>query len=627
MFTEILIGEAKRRFKPDPAKSIGKGGEADIYDIGNDQALKIFKTPDHPDYQGLPSEQEAAKRRIAEHQRKLPAFPTGLPARVVVPEELAYDKHGTIAGYAMQFKKGAEVLLRYGEIGFRQNGIADDAVTEIFKDLHQTLHGVHKRGVVVGDFNDLNVLIRHTEAYLIDADSSQFGPYLSRVFTEKFVDPLLCDPDANKLLIKKPHNEMSDWYAFAVMLMQSLLCLSGGPYGGVYKPKKPSARMAYGSRPLHRITVFHPDVRYPKPSRHFSILPDGLLQYFHEVFEKDKRGEIPRRLLEDLHWTRCSTCGLVHARGICPTCQAAIPQAVTAISTGRVSGERIFRTEGRIVFAASQNGTLRWLFHHNGEYRREDGNVVTTGALDPHARFRIRSADTVIARSNHAVIYSAQGDTSIAVDNFGLLPVVDANERYTFWVQNGQIKRTSSLGTGYVEPIGDALPQQTLIWAGTRAGFGFYRAGSLSQCFIFNTERRGINDSLTLKPFRGQLVDSTAVIGKEKIWFFVSSRVSGKTVNSCFLIRMDGTLEATAETEADDGSWLGTLRGKCAAGEYLLAPTDEGIVRIKPSGTTLVVEKEFPGTSRFVHAGRHLFTDKTGLMVVGSHEIWRLALT
>lgn len=628
MVAEVFIGKTKKRFRPDPAKSIGKGGEADVYDVGNGMALKIFKPPDHPDYEGLQTEQEGARRRIAEHQEKLPSFPSGLPSRIVTPQELAYARDGSVAGYTMPFKKGAEVLLRYGEVNFRQGGISDETVVKIFQDLHSTVRDAHAKGIVVGDFNDLNILVKGIEAFIIDADSCQFGKFLCRVFTEKFVDPLLCDPKEDKLLLKKPHNEMSDWYAFAVMLMQTMLCLSGGPYGGVYKPKSKAGRMGHSSRPLHRITVFNPEVRYPRPSRHFSLLPDNLLQYFHEIFEKDKRMQMPQTLLDNLHWDTCKTCGTLHARGTCPHCRLPVPeQAITAISTGTVSGERIFRTEGQIVFAVSQGGKLRWLYHHNGEYRREDGSVVATGALDPHARFRISNDDTVIASGNHALVFSQNKiPQKLTVETFGLLPAIDANEKSIFWAGNGQIKRTSNFGAGFQETIGDVLSGQTLFWTGPHAGFGFYRAGGLSQCFIFNPEKKGINNSLTLKPFKGQLVDSTCFFGKDRIWFIVSSRTGGKTINSCFLIRHDGTVEAQAEALADDGSWLGTLRGKCAIGDFLLVVTDDGIVRVKSSGGSLVVEKEFPDSVRFVDTSRHLFLDNSGVLVVGSREIWRLAI-
>jgi len=636
MITEVMIGKSKRRFVLDPSKSKGKGGEADIFDIGHGHVLKVFKTPDHPDYEGMPIEQKGARARIAEHQRKLPAFPHGLPPRVVVPVDLAYAQNGTIAGYTMPFLAGAETILRFSENGFRNGGVPDELVIKILADLRETVAQIHPNGMVIGDFNDLNVLVIGDKAYVIDADSTQFGTFLCRAFTERFVDPLLVREKtenekaggaAGSLMLAKPYNNLSDWYAFAVMLMQTLLCLAGGPYGGVYKPKLASNRIAHSARPLHRITVFHPEVRYPGPARHFSLLPDDLLEYFHQVFEKDERRAIESRLIENIHWTTCGTCGLLHARVVCPKCQVTMPQAVTTVSTGTVSGERAFRTEGNILFAVSQEGILRWLYHHNNEYHREDGGIVVTGQLNPLSRFRINGLKTIIATANDAMIFDPDRSAQrIGVDTFGSLPVFDANERHIFWVANGRITRSTDLGEGIYEAISDVLPQQTMLWAGSRFGFGFYRAGGISQCFIFSAEKRGINDSLTLRPFKGQLVDSTCIFGKDRIWFLVSNRFGGKTINSCYLIRIDGTVEAVAETEADDGSWLGTLRGKCAIGDFLLAATDDGIVRVKSLGNIVGVEKEFPDSARFVHTGRHLFVDKSGLMVVGSREIWRLTI-
>ena len=112
-------------------------------------------------------------------------------------------------------------------------------------------------------------------AYLIDADSFQFGPFLCRVFTARFVDPLLCVPDATQLLLHQPHTAASDGYAYTVMLMQCLLFV--GPYGGVYRPKDPAHRVPHEARPLHRMTIFHPEVQYPKPAIPYGTLPDELL--------------------------------------------------------------------------------------------------------------------------------------------------------------------------------------------------------------------------------------------------------------------------------------------------------------------------------------------------------------
>ena len=166
-----------KRVKLDPTRSLGKGGEADVFDLGGGRALKLFKTPDHPDYQGLPNEQKAAAQRIALHQGKLRAFPVGLPRQVIAPEELATDRSGrVVVGYAMPIVAPAQPLLRYGDPGFRRAGVPSRDVVKLFREIHAAVSAIHAAGVVIGDFNDLNVLVTTgVQPRFIDADSFQFG--------------------------------------------------------------------------------------------------------------------------------------------------------------------------------------------------------------------------------------------------------------------------------------------------------------------------------------------------------------------------------------------------------------------------------------------------------------------
>src|SRR5204862_3787387 len=119
-------------------------------------------------------------------------------------------------------------------------------------------------------------------------------------------------------ILSRPYNQESDWYAYSVMLMKCLLFCD--PYGGVYKPKILPQGIPHAARPLKRITVFHKDVRYPKPAIPIETLPDELLHYFHEVFEKDRRGVFPTGLIRNFRWTKCRNCQTEHARAACPSC-------------------------------------------------------------------------------------------------------------------------------------------------------------------------------------------------------------------------------------------------------------------------------------------------------------------
>jgi hypothetical protein len=612
----------------DPRNSIGKGGEADVFKMGSSQAVKIFKPSSHPDFVGQDHEKHAAEARLKEHQTKLREFPKGLPPRVITPMDLATDKSGRlIKGYVMPLIGDSEVLLRYGERKFRQGAVGNDIVVNVFTDMHSTLSGIHAVNVVAGDFNDLNILVTdQAEAFFIDADSFQFGSYLCRMFTGKFVDPLLCDPKHKSPMLNKPHNAESDWYSFAIMLMQSLLFV--GPYGGIYRPKDKTKRMTHDARPLHRVTIFDPEVKYPKPATPYGVLPDDLLQQFYQIFVKDQRGQFPLALLEGLRWTTCSACGAEHARAVCPECSQATPAVLKEKVTirGTVTSTRVFKTHGTIVYATVQNGKLRWLCHESNELKRENGSTVVSGKLNPKMRFRIQGNNTLIGQTGQlAVVSPGNKPAPMTVDNLGVLPMFDANGDHHYWLQNGQLMRDDRLGTSKI--IGDVLENQTMFWAGDKFGFGFYRAGELCRAFIFDAKKPILNDSVKLPHIKGQMVDATCCFSNNRIWFLVSTRQGGKTINQCLLFKSDGTLVATAEAEEGDDSWLSTIRGKCAAGDFMLAATEDGLVRIEANGSGLSLTKEFPDTEPFVHSGCRLFASQDGLSVIDSQEIRVLKIT
>lgn len=631
--TKMDVYVGGKRVKVSPQASVGKGGEADVFALGGGTVLKLWKTPEHPDYEGALAEQDAAKDRIDLHQQKLRAFPGGLPARVVAPLELATDRSGQrITGYTMGFVEGAEVLMRFGDPKLRDLAASS---ARVLADLHATVAGLHARGVVIGDFNDLNVLVKDEQAYLIDADSFQFGGFLCRVFTERFVDPLHCDPQEKRPLLCKPFSTDSDWYAFAVMVMQTLL--SVGPYGGVYRPKSASARLPECARSLRRITVFHPEVLYPKPAAPYAVLPDDLLQHLHLVFEKDARGVFPRRLLDGIGWTRCLACGVGHARAVCPFCVTTARAAIKEVTTirGEVTASRIFTTKGAILAATLEGGELRVLVHEGQEYRREDGRLSLRGPLALRSRFAIRGEATFVARGSRVITLEDGAVTDrLMVDCVDTRPVFAVNERHLYWVQGGRLlrsadgSRAASTVTAAVPvfPIGEVLAGQTRIWVGDRFGFGFYRAGSLSVAFVFDAERAGIKDTVKLPFLGGQLVDATCVVGDEHAWVLLAAHARGRTRHQCVVVGRDGAVVATAESDADDGSWLGALRGKCAVSGFLLAATDAGLVRVEPKDGALVKTRQFPDTEPFVTRASGLLAGPKALYVIEATSIHTLRI-
>jgi H/ACA ribonucleoprotein complex subunit 3 len=608
--------------------SIGKGGEADIFLAGG-KAVKVFKQPSHPDYKGLPSEQLGAKIRIAEHQNKLPVFPTGLPSHVVAPEQLVYDSSGSkIVGYTMPLVPSAEVLLRYGERKFRQAGIPNSQINQIFQDLFATVVGIHKAGVVIGDFNDLNVLVSGQEAYVIDADSFQFRQFLCKLFTVRFVDPLLCDAKKTSPELIIPYNADSDWYAYCVMLLQSWLYVD--PYGGIYRPKDKKKLIPHAARPLHRITIFHPEVIYPKPALRYDVLPDEMLHYFHNVFVKDHRGEFPIGELNQVRWTHCPVCHEEHARSICPYCSHQAPAAIKEVVTvrGKVTASRLFHSTGRILYACYQNQALRWIYHEGGDFKRESRLTVASGKPELGLQFAINDTATVIGKDGLMLTFSSEKavpDKQV-VDTLGNLTVFGANQARRYWLSNGRLCADGKFGPEFPETIGSVLGGQTYFWVGEEMGFGFYRAGNLNVAFVFSAAKGGLNDSVTLAHPVGRLIDADCIFSESRAWFFTSWQVGGKIINRCQVIKKDGVVEATVQADKGAQKWLDEIHGQSALGKMLFCPTDEGIVRAEIQNNTIIETQQFPDTEAFVSSDSQLFVAKEGMYVVNDHDVYLLKI-
>lgn len=620
---EVYLNQ--KRVKLNPKSAIGKGGEADIYDIGNGKVLKLFKPANHPDYELLPQEQQAATARLTLHQQKLRVFPQNLPTRVIKPETLAMDKQGTnILGYTMPFLQNTVTLLKYSDRTYRStNGISQQFVTNLFRDLHNTVLQVHQANVTIGDFNDLNLLVSQNQVNLIDADSFQFGQFPCQVFTARFVDPILCDRNANQPILINTHNPNSDWYAFTVMLMQSLLYVD--PYGGVYKPKSPASQIPHSARPLQRITVFHPDVRYPKPAIPYKVLSDDLLHHFHKCFEKDWRGDFPKPLLESMRWTRCNQCGIEHLRTSCPICTPTIAVTVVEKSLGTATCKvvQIFQTEGVILQAALQNNSLYYLYHDRNEFKREDNAVLLSGELDANIQFAIFGKSTIVTKKGNGqgkaiTLTQGQPPNAIAAD------LIRANSFSRYWIGNGQLLRDGKLGNEYV---GDILEGQTQFWIGETFGFGFYRAGSLSVAFTFDAKRVGICDRVQLPPIRGELIDANCVFSDRLCWFFTATQEQGKIIHRVSVLRPTGELVATIAAAKGDIAWLVNIHGGSAIANWLFVPTDEGIARVEVQNGQIMITKIFPETEPYVDSGCSLIVASQGIYVIHSQKILQLQLS
>ncbi|MSP58901.1 MAG: hypothetical protein EXR72_00915 [Myxococcales bacterium] len=366
---------------------------------------------------------------------------------------------------------------------------------------------------------------------------------------------------------------------------------------------------------------------YPKPATPWRALPDELLHQLHLVFEKDLREAFPARLLETLCFRRCERCGIEHAREACPGCAPGATHGEVVVTVrGDVTATRRCETSGRIVFAAiGADGSPTWLSQEGEILRREDGGVIDEGArLDPSAKVRLRGAATLIARGGDLAIFSPGcRPERLSVDVVGGEPAFDANAHHAYWAQGGLLLRDGRFGP---ETIGTTLAGQTRLFVGERFGVGFYRAGRITVGFVFDAERPGVKELAAFPRLSGQLVEAACTFDGERAWLSLATQEAGRTTHRCVALRADGATLGEAEATAGDDSWLGVLGGAAAAGAFLLAPTDAGIVRVEVRGGRIEAVRTFPDTESFVDARSRLLVERAGILVVGGRTITALRM-
>jgi tRNA A-37 threonylcarbamoyl transferase component Bud32 len=596
-------------------KRIDKGGEAYIYDLGNGRVAKLLKRPSDPEYASSRGAQEGARQRALEYKSKLAAFPNGLPTEIVAPVEPVYsdEKQRLVIGYTMPYIRDAEQLKRYRDQRYRkQESVDGNQVIGLFEQLHSLVQALHAADVVIGDFNDANVLVASKRVFLVDTDSMQFSGFVCRGFTARFLDPLCSEP--TQLELKHLHNKGSDWYAFSNMLFQSLLCV--GPYDGLHRPKT-GPRLQHNPRVLQRLTIFSKEVVYPPPAIPYHLLPDELLEYFHRLYEQDVRGVFPRVLLENTRWTKCTKCRMVHARPRCPSCATPSPTAKRQPAQGSVATTQVFQTKGRLLSVAFQGKKLRYLYHEDGVLKREDGSRLAYGSLNPDYRCMICEDITIVAEGNTVGVLTPHAEPKkIMAETYRQKPMIDTNAHHYYWIQNNQLLRSSRAGP---EALGNVPGGRTAFWVGERFGLGFFRPSQSAQyiaLFVFSHDKHGLNDQVKLPTLTGDLKRIRCFISSQLAWLFITLNIQGRIESHCYVIDEHGSVVAQA-VRKPEGHWLTSgLHGRFAAGKSLFGPTDNGIVRITPDNGSLRVTHTFPGTAPFVNRDSTLRPGDGGIHVV-----------
>ncbi len=355
-----------RQLQCTPADAIAEGGEAMVFDLHDGRVLKLWKPPHHADFAHDPALQAQATLRIAQYGAKLAALPANLATtapQLVVPLSMCRDQDShAIVGFAMAKIDGVSLHSLGEPRSWQTAGFDGDRRVAILRSLHQGLCAAHRAGFIIGDFNDLNVVVNGTTTHLIDVDSFGFGQWPATMFSERFVDPRLLRRSATGVALVGQHDRASDWFAYCVMVVRVLLGTS--PWGGVWAPTDPATRCTPSERLLRRISIFTAGVIYPRAAQRIVTLPGAVETHLRAVFAGTVPAGFPATLLDLLVYATCPVCGQHHARTIC-SCGAAVPARSVSVNTSAVKATPIDRASictlvERVTTAPAQHGQV-WL--------------------------------------------------------------------------------------------------------------------------------------------------------------------------------------------------------------------------------------------------------------------------
>lgn len=300
-----------------------QGGQGTVYVKGG-LAYKIYHDPKH---------------MIPEAKIKELTLLQSIPA-VLGPKDILYNsKTNTPVGFTMPFVSDVEYLTKMFSRNFKDNnGITSEMIVNLTVEMQKSLTEIHKHGVLVGDYNEMNFLVNSTFTipYYIDVDSYQ---------TRTFPCTAIMDTVRDRRLPFGKFDEVSDWFSWAVVTFQMYTGVH--PYMGrhpSYKPSELDARM------VNRISVFDPAVKLPKGCQDFSAIPQNMLEWYKKVFIDGFRSVPP----------------IAGAFGCIPGYTA-----ITSITGAGIFTVDLIHDYGETIIATHYYNGMRYIVTMSGIYKKE----------------------------------------------------------------------------------------------------------------------------------------------------------------------------------------------------------------------------------------------------------------
>ncbi len=608
------------------ADLIQTGGEGMVFAYGTDQAIKIYHDIQETHRQKLQYiiDQTAARQGLSQQ----------LPDGVYAPQELVVDEQGEIIGFAMN--RMSSTMRPFKKLSLtnycKQHQITLPQVVNYLQQIHQTLTQLHQLGFVVGDLNDHNLfftLDENTTPQIgwIDVDSYQIGPHPCPVALQPFLDPQLYD--ITDFSQKPVFSEESDWYAFFVLLVKSLLHVH--PYGGVHHVHK-----SLIARAENKVSILNGAITYPKQARPVEVLSDALLQHVQAVFSRGERPLFPAKLLNDYAQSllECPHCGQYypHERSMCPQCRQKTTLQAPIARHGQLRFRLLLETNGYIeqlwikpdnnfgshnrFHVIVREGTLYTLIYSG------IGGIIEEMPLfagEPGYRFGYFDQHLVVNPPNrpHLLILDVSGvePTRLAMletDLYEGQASFATTPAHLYRLANGYIMQSSIVDGQLVEEmVGTAHQHQTNLWGsrhndtlvGVQRIFGDYQ--------LFIRRPSGHTQDFSLPLYAGESIKEMDVafnLNGRDVSLFAQTILAGQIQYNRIYTEINTLLTAEAQP---------FVHAPATLHDSVLTATNDGILKQKGHVQMLLHD-----AADYITAGDMLHAHPRGLIIQQAQRLY-----
>ena len=341
-FDVILDG---RNIRLDSKCYLSQGGQGVIY-LKNNCIFKIYHDP-----KLLIPEMKIDELQVLSDMNN-----------IIIPTKSLYKGH-TRVGFVMEYVHDTEFLCKIFSGNFKtNNNITPQMVVDIIKFQQDTVQGVHDRGVIFGDYNEMNQLLSadFKIPYHIDMDSVQ---------TKSFKCNAIMESVRDRQLPFGEFNEGSDWFSWAVVTFQMYCGIN--PYKGTHPKFKKSE---WSKRMDANISVFDKDVNVPK-FVDFSVIPTNHLEWYKQVFINGDRSIPP------------APTGVSNIKVI---------KKIYVDDKSSVTANLLFKYDGNILDVVYRNGTY-FVLTSDGVYYDDRKRITFDNEIDNGHLLFTPNNDVVIA--------------------------------------------------------------------------------------------------------------------------------------------------------------------------------------------------------------------------------------